>query len=122
MFEAEVIGIQNYGVFVKFDKNKKGLVHISEIQSGFVNDIYESVEIGQKIKVQVFDYDEYSEKISLSCRTLEENQEIHKSKRKHFVTDGQTKIGFQSISKELSTWIKESEEYLKEYSKDDLSI
>ena len=113
IFDAEIIGIQHYGAFVRFDKDKKGLIHISEIQSGFVKDIYEVVKVGQKLKVQVLDYDEYSGKISLSSRSLEENPELHKIQHKHFATDSRKKIGFNSLSKEMAGWIKETEKYLQ---------
>ncbi|MBB5887191.1 cyclophilin family peptidyl-prolyl cis-trans isomerase/predicted RNA-binding protein with RPS1 domain [Lactovum miscens] len=113
IFDAEVIGVQPYGSFVKFDKEKKGLIHISEIQSGFVKDIHEVVEIGQKLKVQVIDFDEYSSKISLSARSLEEDPEMHKAHRKHFATDSREDIGFKSLSHEMSKWVKEAEDYLQ---------
>lgn len=119
VFDAEVIGIQRYGAFVKFDKDKKGLIHISEIQSGFVKDIYEVVEVGQSLKVQVLDYDEYSGKISLSCRTLEENPELAKAQHKRFATDSRKQIGFDSLSKEMSTWVKEAEDYLQSTDEDE---
>ncbi|MDR0300536.1 MAG: S1 RNA-binding domain-containing protein [Streptococcaceae bacterium] len=114
IFDAEVVGIQPYGAFVKFgEDDKKGLVHISEIQSGFVKDIHEVAEIGQKLKVQVIDFDEYSGKISLSVRSLEEEPELHKAHRKHFATDNRENIGFESLSKEMATWVKDAESYLQ---------
>lgn len=112
-FEAEVIGIQSYGAFVKFDGNKKGLVHISEIRSGFIKNINDEVKIGQKLHVQVIDSDEYSGKISLSMRTLEGHPQVHYVMRKHFATNNHKHIGFSSLEKEMPDWIRENEKYLE---------
>ncbi|MDR2976547.1 MAG: S1 RNA-binding domain-containing protein [Streptococcaceae bacterium] len=111
--EGEIIGIQSYGAFVRFDKDQKGLMHISEIHSGFIKDIHEAVHIGQKMKLQIIDIDEYSGKISLSARVLEEEPEVRKIQRKHFATDSRVKIGFDSLAEESSKWVKESEDFLK---------
>ncbi|WP_460016273.1 CvfD/Ygs/GSP13 family RNA-binding post-transcriptional regulator [Lactovum odontotermitis] len=112
--EGEVIGIQPYGAFVRFDKEQKGLVHISEIHSGYIKDIHEAAHIGQKMRLQIIDFDEYTGKISLSARALEENPEARRIQRKHFATDSRSKIGFDSLADEMSGWVKESEKYLKE--------
>ena len=37
--KAEITGLQKYGAFVKFGKYR-GLIHISEIKSGYVADIH----------------------------------------------------------------------------------
>jgi peptidyl-prolyl cis-trans isomerase B (cyclophilin B) len=115
--EGEVIGIQSYGAFVRFDGDAKGLMHISEVHSGYIKDIHEAVHVGQKMKLQIIDFDEYSGKISLSARVLEENPESRKIQRKHFATDSRIRIGFNSLAGETSKWVKESEEYLKEKTK-----
>ena len=84
--EVEIIGMQDYGAFVKFyldnssNKEKieqKGLIHISEIQSGYVKSIHDIAKIGQKVMAQIIDIDEYNGKISLSIRSLEKNPQVH---------------------------------------------
>lgn len=115
LVEVEIIGLQDYGAFVKFDKDgieKKGLIHISEVQSGFVKSIREILKVGQKVTAQVIDIDEYSDKISLSMRTLEENPQIHHYYRKKHFTDSRIKIGFESLAKVLDGWVDENENYL----------
>ena len=35
IIEAEVTGIESYGIFVKVDKEYNGLIHISEIDNNY---------------------------------------------------------------------------------------
>lgn len=107
-----VSGIQPYGTFVDLENGTTGLIHISEIKTGFVDNIYDHVKIGQEVLVQVVDFDEYTEKASLSIRTLEE--EHQKIPRHHRFTNERNKIGFAPLAKSLPKWIKESKNYLKE--------
>lgn len=117
--EVEVIGMQDYGAFVKFISPKenekteqKGLIHISEIQSGYVKNIREVVKMGQKVQAQIIDIDEYNGKISLSIRSLEKNPQTHHIYHKKRFTDSRNKIGFSSLAKELDQWVADNEAYL----------
>lgn len=110
--KGTVSGIQPYGAFVDLENGTTGLIHISEIKTGFVDNIYDHVKIGQEVLVQVVDFDEYTEKASLSIRTLEE--EHQKIPRHHRFTNERNKIGFAPLAKSLPRWIKESKNYLKE--------
>lgn len=110
--KGTVSGIQTYGAFVDLENGTTGLIHISEIKTGFVDNIYDHVKIGQEVLVQVVDFDEYTEKASLSIRTLEE--EHQKIPRHHRFTNERNKIGFTPLAKSLPKWIKESKAYLKE--------
>lgn len=67
---GEVTGIQNYGVFIKIDDNTQGLVHISEVNHGYVKNLQQIYAIGDKVIVQIIDIDPYTEQISLSLRSL----------------------------------------------------
>jgi len=116
--EAEIIGLQDYGCFVKFfvdgSKEYKGLIHISEIQSGFIKNLHELIKLGQKVKAQIIDIDEYSDKISLSMRSLETSPKLHHYYRKKYFTDNRLDIGFESLAKELDGWVVENEAYLSQ--------
>ncbi|MCD5380420.1 S1 RNA-binding domain-containing protein, partial [Candidatus Gracilibacteria bacterium] len=65
-----VSGILSYGLFVTFD-GLEGLVHVSEIDWGHVNDPSKFATVGMKVKVKVIGLD--SDKISLSMKRLQEN-------------------------------------------------
>lgn len=70
IIKGDITGIQPYGAFVSLDNHTQGLIHVSEIQAGFTKNIHQYLEIGQKVQVQIIDIDEYTQKISLSLRTL----------------------------------------------------
>lgn len=57
-FEGEVKRILNFGAFVEFLPGKEGLVHVSKMTAGFVNNPEEVVHVGDKVKVKVMEVDE----------------------------------------------------------------
>ncbi|MBI4008863.1 polyribonucleotide nucleotidyltransferase, partial [Candidatus Roizmanbacteria bacterium] len=56
-FEGEVKRILPFGAFVEFLPGKEGMVHVSKMGKGFVKDPHEVVQIGQKVKVKVYQID-----------------------------------------------------------------
>lgn len=80
--EGEVTGIVEFGIFIKLEDNLEGLVHISEIDWGLVEDPSAFVKIGEKAKVKVIDVKDG--KISLSLKALKLNpwQEAAKKYKK----------------------------------------
>jgi len=55
--EGKVIGFADFGAFVRLPGGGKGLIHISNIKEGFVNDISEHLKIGDFVKVRVLSKD-----------------------------------------------------------------
>ena len=49
VIEGYISGIQPYGAFVYIDEQTSGLIHISELSDGFVHDISQYVQIGDKV-------------------------------------------------------------------------
>lgn len=80
--EGEVTGIVEFGIFIKLEDNLEGLVHISEIDWGLVEDPSAFVKIGEKAQVKVIDVKDG--KISLSLKALKPNpwQEAAKKYKK----------------------------------------
>ena len=66
-----VTGIVEFGLFVQINKKTCGLVHISEISWGLVNDPRKFYSIGDHVKIKVINKDD--EKYSFSIKTLEKN-------------------------------------------------
>lgn len=66
--EGKVVRIKPFGAIVQLDGGEQGLVHISQIANGFVQDINEHVSIGDSVKVKVISVDEGNKKIALSIR------------------------------------------------------
>lgn len=114
-YEGTVSGMRPYGAFVDLDNGVKGLIHISEVKTGYVDSIYNVFTIGERVKVQVIDYDEFSGKASLSMRSLEE--EKHQFPQRHRFSNSKLKIGFQPLADSLPGWIDESLGFLRENEK-----
>ena len=74
VLEGKVTGISNFGVFVSFKDGQSGLVHISEIASGYVKDISQHINVGQSVRVKVLSVGEGG-KISLSIKQATEQEE-----------------------------------------------
>lgn len=114
ILKVEVTGLQKYGAFVKFGK-QRGLIHISEIKSGYVSDIHDVIEVGETYQAQVIDLDEFNGKISLSLRTLEKHPQSHHSQRRFHFNNPSHKIGFLPFTEQLEGWTKEQLGYLKRH-------
>ncbi len=66
-----VTGVVDFGVFVKLEEGLEGLVHISEIDWGLVDDPRNFVKVGQKIKAKIIEIKDG--KISLSLKQMKAN-------------------------------------------------
>ncbi|MET3635016.1 S1 RNA-binding domain-containing protein [Streptococcus porcorum] len=105
-----ITGIKPYGAFVSLENGTMGLIHISEIKTGYIDNIYHVLSVGQDVLVQVVDFDEFTQKASLSLRTLEE--EKHHFQHRHRFSNSRYKIGFKPLEEHLPIWTKEAIEYL----------
>lgn len=68
VYEGEVTGATDFGVFVKVDENIEGLVHISEMDWGLVENPKTRYRVGEKVKVKIIEVKDG--KISLSIKAL----------------------------------------------------
>jgi small subunit ribosomal protein S1 len=69
--ECSVAGIVDFGIFLKIEEGLEGLVHISEIDWGLVEDPRTMFKIGDKVKAKIIEVKDG--KISLSVKALKEN-------------------------------------------------
>ena len=51
--DGVVSGIAKFGAFVDLPDGRRGLVHISQISEGFVKEVRDCLEVGQKVKVYI---------------------------------------------------------------------
>ena len=77
--DGTVTGVVDFGVFVKLEEGLEGLVHISEIDWGLVEDPKTFVKVGAKIRVKIIEVKEG--KISLSIKQLRPNPWTEASKK-----------------------------------------
>ncbi|MEK7558471.1 MAG: S1 RNA-binding domain-containing protein [Patescibacteria group bacterium] len=83
-----VTGIVDFGIFLKIEEGLEGLVHISEIDWGLVEDPKALFKVGEKIHVKIIEIKDG--KISLSIKALRENpwKEAEKKYKKDDTVSG----------------------------------
>jgi small subunit ribosomal protein S1 len=69
--EGTVTGIVDFGAFVKIEDNLEGLVHISEIDWGLIEDPRNHLKVGDVVKAKIIEIKD--NKISLSLKALRSN-------------------------------------------------
>lgn len=69
--ECEVAGVVDFGIFLKIEEGLEGLVHISEIDWGLIEDPRKLFKIGDKVKARIIEIKDG--KISLSLKAFKEN-------------------------------------------------
>ena len=69
--ECTIAGIVDFGIFLKLEDGLEGLVHISELDWGLVDDPRSMFKVGDKIQAKVIEIKDG--KISLSIKALKEN-------------------------------------------------
>jgi len=81
VLQGTVTGAVDFGIFVKLEEGLEGLVHISELDWGLVEDTRALYKVGDKVKVKVIEVKD--DKISLSIKQLKENPWVLASKKYH---------------------------------------
>jgi small subunit ribosomal protein S1 len=69
--DCTVSGIVDFGIFLKIEEGLEGLVHISEIDWGLVEDPKAMFKVGDRVRAKIIDIKDG--KISLSIKALKEN-------------------------------------------------
>ncbi len=64
-YEGEVVGIKDFGAFVKLTAGKDGLLHISRMANGRIGKVEDVLNMGDTVKVKVIEVDAKTGKISL---------------------------------------------------------
>lgn len=93
--------IENYGAFMAFDEFYTGLIHISEISSGFVKDIHDFVNVGDHIYVEILAVDEEENHLKVSIKNI--NYKINGQYRRKKIRE--TPSGFTTLKQKLPYWI-----------------
>lgn len=77
---GEVDEIEDFGVFIDLEEyeDKRGLIHISEVASGWIKNVRDHVREGQTVVCKVLDVDESSHQIDLSLKDVNDHQRSEK--------------------------------------------
>lgn len=79
VLKGTITGAVDFGVFVKLEEGLEGLVHISELDWGLVEDTRSLYKVGDAVQVKVIEVKD--DKISLSIKQLKENPWVSASKK-----------------------------------------
>lgn len=74
IIEGKAIRIENFGVFIDFGAERPGMIHISELATGFVQSPEDVVKMGDTVKAQIIKVNRKKRQIDLSIKALEENE------------------------------------------------
>ncbi len=94
-----VTGIKDYGIFVKLDKINNGLIHISEIDDKYIEDLHKYVELNELIRVRVL------KKIDEGMFKLSIKKLDYRITNRHDSKIKETPNGFKNLALHLDYWI-----------------
>lgn len=69
---GKVVRVEQFGVFVDFGAERPGMIHVSELASGYVNSPEDVVKMGDEVTAQVIKVNRKKKRIDLSIKKLEE--------------------------------------------------
>lgn len=99
---VEITGIQKYGAFATVDDDYDGLIHISEISYGYVRDVNDFVNVGDKIYAKVISVDNNNSRVKLSIKDIDYKNDGHELKRMP-----EAGKGFKPLKEHLDIWIND---------------
>jgi ribosomal protein S1 len=66
-----VVRLEKFGVFVDIGAERPGMIHVSELASGYVNSPSDVVKVGDEVKAQIIKVNRKKRRIDLSLKALE---------------------------------------------------
>jgi ribosomal protein S1 len=72
VLNGKVTRVEKFGAFVNVGAERDGMVHVSELASGYVGSPQEVVKVGQDVQVKVIRVNAKKKQIDLSMKALEE--------------------------------------------------
>jgi len=67
-----VVKIENFGVFVDFGAERPGMIHVSELASGYVRSPEDVVSVGESVTARIIKLDRRKKRIDLSLKAITE--------------------------------------------------
>ena len=99
-----VTSVKPYALFLEFEDNVPGLLHISEISDSFIRDIEKFGTVGDKLKVKIVSIDETNGFLRVSLKKVpsEEAYTSHIDVRNSPVASEEE---FEPIKNKMPEWI-----------------
>lgn len=68
---GKVVRLEKFGVFVEIGAERPGMIHVSELASGYVNSPSDVVKVGDDVRAQIIKVNKKKKRIDLSLKALE---------------------------------------------------
>ena len=107
VLNGTVSGITKFGAFIDLGDKQTGLVHISEVAHGYVEDINDVLKVQDAVKVKVLSVD--GSKIGLSIRQTQEKPQVEERRPERRVQSRQSVESFES---KMKSFLRDSNERL----------
>ncbi|PJF27255.1 MAG: hypothetical protein CUN53_04740 [Phototrophicales bacterium] len=78
---GKVIRIEKYGVFVDIGAERPGMIHVSELAAGYVQQPSDVVKVGDEVQAQIIKINPKLKRIDLSIKKLQEVSEPERPSR-----------------------------------------
>ncbi len=69
---GKVIRMEKYGVFIDIGAERAGMIHVSELAAGYVNQPSDVVNVGDEVQAQIIKINPKQKRIDLSIKKLQE--------------------------------------------------
>lgn len=103
VLNGTVSGITKFGAFIDLGDKQTGLVHISEVAHGYVEDINDVLKVQDAVKVKVLSVD--GSKIGLSIRQTQEKPQVEERRV-------QSRQSAESFEAKMKSFLRDSNERL----------
>lgn len=107
VLNGTVSGITKFGAFIDLGDKQTGLVHISEVAHGYVEDINDVLKVQDAVKVKVLSVD--GSKIGLSIRQTQEKPQVEERRPERRVQSRQIVESFEA---KMKSFLRDSNERL----------
>ena len=107
VLNGTVSGITKFGAFIDLGDKQTGLVHISEVAHGYVEDINDVLKVQDAVKVKVLSVD--GSKIGLSIRQTQEKPQVEERRPERRVQSRQSAESFEA---KMKSFLRASNERL----------
>ena len=74
IYTGKVLKIKPFGAIVSLPGSNPGLVHISQIANGFIQNVADVLDVGDEVNVRVLTHEASSGKISLSMKDVPQTE------------------------------------------------
>ena len=105
---GKVESVKPYALFLVFDDDIKGLLHISEISDSYIRDIEKYGSVGDEMKVKILSIDDHNGfmRVSLKQVPSDEQYSTHTNEKRH--VPNIDKGNFKDLEEHLDIWIKDT--------------